>query len=135
MGIDVYLEWEGMTAEDVHKQSDAVFSTLGGNVGFLHEAHHGPPYPSEVLVREAVKPPYVAKISASVMADRMQATAAAVRQRYAEVYETTDPSEVEPVIWSYYEFVLLAQRKEDETGALCDVLCDVTYDSEFTMEA
>ena len=53
MGIDIYLEWEGMTDDDRKNQSAAAWSLEGGRVGYLREAYHGEPYATQILVREA----------------------------------------------------------------------------------
>jgi hypothetical protein len=72
MGIDIYLEWDGMTEEDRHKQISAWSRTERGNAGYLRESYHGEPYATQILVREAFEAEDCrAKIPAAVMRERM----------------------------------------------------------------
>lgn len=52
MGIDIYLEWDGMTEDEKEAQATG-FSVTSGNVGYLREAYHGGPYATKILCREA----------------------------------------------------------------------------------
>lgn len=71
MGIDIYLEWEGME-EDEKKAQATGFSITSGNVGYLREAYHGGPYATRILVREAFESENQrADIPATVMRERL----------------------------------------------------------------
>lgn len=50
MGIDVYLEWDGMSKAENEAQCTG-FATAGA-VGYLREAYHGGPYATRFLFRE-----------------------------------------------------------------------------------
>ena len=52
MGIDIYAQWDGMTAQEEAAQVTG-FSIEHGHVGYLREAYHGEPYATKVLVPEA----------------------------------------------------------------------------------
>ena len=71
MGIDIYLEWDGM-AEDEKKSQATGFSITSGNVGYLREAYHGGPYATRILVREAFEAPNCrAQIPATTLRERL----------------------------------------------------------------
>jgi hypothetical protein len=71
MGIDIYLAWEGQTAEERRGQI-AGFSVTAGRAGYLREAYHGGPYATEILVREAFDSPSAeAQIPAATMRERL----------------------------------------------------------------
>lgn len=72
MGIDIYLEWDGMTEDDKQRQFEQVLSLGGGGSGYLREAYHGEPYATHILVREAFESDECkAAIPAAVMRERM----------------------------------------------------------------
>jgi hypothetical protein len=72
MGIDIYLEWPGMTEEERKKQVETLWSLDGGKVGYLREAYHGQPYATQILVREAFESDSCqAEIPAAVLRERM----------------------------------------------------------------
>lgn len=72
MGIDIYLEWAGMTEEDKKTQIEKIWSLDGGGAGYLREAYHGEPYATHILVREAFEAEDCkAEIPAEVMRERM----------------------------------------------------------------
>lgn len=72
MGIDIYLEWDGMTEEDRKQQVECLFSLEGGKLGYLREAYHGEPYATQILVREAFEAEDCkAEIPAAVLRERM----------------------------------------------------------------
>lgn len=72
MGIDIYLEWDGMTEADKKTQLEKIWSLDGGGAGYLREAYHGEPYATHILVREAFEAEECrAKIPADVMRERM----------------------------------------------------------------
>lgn len=71
MGIDVYLEWDGMTEDDKQKQYTGM-SIEAGNVGYLREAYHGGPYATKLLCREAFESENCrAEIPAAIMRERL----------------------------------------------------------------
>lgn len=71
MGIDIYLEWDGMEEEEKSAQATG-FSITSGNVGYLREAYHGGPYATRILVREAFEAENCrAQIPAEIMCERL----------------------------------------------------------------
>jgi hypothetical protein len=71
MGIDIYLEWDGMDDESRKAQCTG-FSILAGGVGYLREAYHGGPYATRILVREAFESDdATAEIPAAIMRERL----------------------------------------------------------------
>jgi hypothetical protein len=71
MGIDIYLEWDGMDDEN-RKAQNTGFSITSGHVGYLREAYHGGPYATRILVREAFESENsTAEIPAAVMRERL----------------------------------------------------------------
>lgn len=71
MGIDIYLEWDGMEEEEKSAQATG-FSTTSGDVGYLREAYHGGPYATRILVREAFEAEDCrAQIPAEIMRERL----------------------------------------------------------------
>lgn len=72
MGIDIYLEWEGMAEDDRKNQSAAALSLEGGRVGYLREAYRGEPYATHIFVREAFESDSCkAEIPAATLRERM----------------------------------------------------------------
>lgn len=72
MGIDIYLEWDGMEEEDKKEQYSSGFSITAGGTGYLREAYHGEPYATQILVREAFEAENCrAEIPAAVMRERL----------------------------------------------------------------
>lgn len=72
MGIDIYLEWDGMEAEEKQDQYACGFSITAGSTGYLREAYHGEPYATQILVREAFEADNCrAEIPAAVMRERL----------------------------------------------------------------
>lgn len=53
MGIDIYLEWDGINEDDKKAQWGTGFSVTSGDAGYLREAYHGGPYATKILCREA----------------------------------------------------------------------------------
>jgi hypothetical protein len=71
MGIDIYLEWDGMEKEEKSAQATG-FSITSGDVGYLREAYHGGPYATRILVREAFEAEDCrAQIPAEIMRERL----------------------------------------------------------------
>lgn len=120
MGIDIYAQWEGMTETERSAQVIG-FSAVHGHVGYLREAYHGEPYATVELVGEA----FVggrAYIPALVLRNRLPETLRLAEKREREIYEVTDPEEIEGVLESYRDFVDLCERKEIETGKPCLII-------------
>lgn len=163
MGIDIYLEWDGMEEEEKSAQ-DTGFSITAGAAGYLREAYHGGPYATRILVREAFEAEDCrAQIPAAIMRERLthiteparngtghklaaqlleilnetgaeithggtiqsdttrpMTVEEAVRERQKRLYgERADTAE--RVVKSFYDFVALAEEKEDQTGKFCTV--------------
>lgn len=119
MGIDIYVEWKGITEAEQDAQITG-FSVEHGHVGYLREAYHGEPYATRVLVEEAFLHPHGrALISADLLRDRLPEVLELAEKREREVYEVTDPAEIERVLQSYRDFVALCAQKEEETGEPC----------------
>lgn len=71
MGIDIYLQWDGMTEEDKQRQYTGM-STTSGEVGYLRESYHGGPYATKILCREAFESDNCeAEISAATLRERL----------------------------------------------------------------
>ena len=96
MGIDIYAEWPGMTAKD-HAVQITGCSIVHGHVGYLREAYHGEPYATRYLVAEAFATGS-AEIDAATLAERLPAALKLAEQREREIYEVTDPAEIEDVL-------------------------------------
>jgi hypothetical protein len=120
MGIDIYVQWDGMTKEE-HQAQITGFSVVHGHVGYLREAYHGEPYATHVLVPEAFETG-AAQIPADILRRRLPAALAAAERREREVYELTDRGEIEPALKSFRDFVDLCARKEQETGHPCLII-------------
>jgi hypothetical protein len=120
MGIDIYARWESMTPQEEAAQLKVWTSIEGGDVGYLREAYHGEPYATRVLVEEAFLHAHGrASIAAELLQDRLPEVLELAERREREVYNETDPAEIERVLKSYRDFVALCARKEAETGQAC----------------
>jgi hypothetical protein len=72
MGIDVYLEWDGMTDKDKRAQYECGLTMTGGHTGYLREAYHGGPYVTKILAREAFEADDArAQIPAEILRERL----------------------------------------------------------------
>ena len=119
MGIDVYARWRGQTEAEKQAQFTG-FSIVSGNVGYLREAYHGEPYATKVLVPEGWQDcpckyedddcDHSVQIPAATLRERLPATLAACRERYA------GDDIVDEACKSYEDFVKLCEQKEAETG-------------------
>ena len=112
MGIDVYMEWTGMSKEDEEKQGFEVSD------GYLREAYHGGPYATKVLVPESFDTDCDTGVEYKV---------STLRERLPEAIKTTHIRE-KLLYNNYYEehkddlpmekaliaFVELAERLENE---------------------
>ena len=63
-----------------------------------------------------------AVIPAAVLRNRLAETLRLAERREREIYEVTDPDEIEVVLKSYRDFVDLCERKEFETGKPCLII-------------
>jgi len=117
MGIDIYAEWDGMTEAEKAAQTTG-FSVEHGHVGYLREAYHGEPYATKVLAPEAFEE-LRAAIPAATLIDRLPAVLTVAEARERKLYGVTDPTEIEPILQSYRDFVALCERKERETKEPC----------------
>jgi hypothetical protein len=71
MGIDIYLEWDGMAEEEKNAQATG-FSVTSGYVGYLREAYHGGPYATKILCRESFESETCrAAIPAEILRERL----------------------------------------------------------------
>ena len=72
MGIDIYLEWDGIKEDDKQAQWRTGFSVTSGDVGYLREAYHGGPYATKILCREAFESETCrARIPAEILRERL----------------------------------------------------------------
>ncbi len=120
MGIDIYAQWEGMTAAEENAQITG-FSVEHGHVGYLREAYHGEPYATKYLVAEAFEHGRAA-IDAATLQQRLPVALELAEKREREVYEVTDAADIERVLKSYRDFVALCARKQRETGHPCLII-------------
>ena len=122
MGIDIYARWEGMTEQEETAQLKVWASAEDGDVGYLREAYHGEPYATRVLVEEAFRHSSGrVPIAAQLLQDRLPQVLKLAEQRERDVYNVTDPAEIERVLKSFRDFVALCARKEAETGKPCRI--------------
>lgn len=91
MGIDVYLKWDRQT-ESERKAQFTGFSVEAGNVGYLHEAYHGGPYATAVLISERWddQPDDGFAIPAATLRERLPAAVLTAIYREHVVYESGD---------------------------------------------
>jgi hypothetical protein len=120
MGIDIYAKWDGMTKAEEKAQVTG-FSVAHGHVGCLHEAYHGEPYATKVLVPEAFEELRV-PIHAATLRDRLPAVLVVAEARERKIYGVHDPAKIERVLRSYCDFVALCERKEAETREPCLII-------------
>lgn len=121
MGIDIYMEWNGMT-EMEKKARMTGFSIYAGDVGYLREAYHGEPYATRALVPEAFAAEGKAvEIQAATLRSRLPEVLVLVRERSRKIYHERAAKAVK----AFVDFVELAERKEKETGH--PVLIEASY--------
>jgi len=139
MGIDIYLEWDGMT-EDERKARYTGFDTTAGSVGYLREAYHGAPYATETLVFDAFE--WTENIGnlmsnaeangseldddlvnllargvpmrAEALRERLPDALRKAQERIDTVYPDTPTDLAEKQLQAYTDFVELAERKQAE---------------------
>jgi hypothetical protein len=115
MGIDIYAKWRGQHEADEIAQAKAWLSIEGGHVGYLREAYHGEPYATRYLCAEAFGARDGVRIPAAVLKERLPHTLTLVEERERKLYQSS-PQQIEEVKQSFRDFVLLCEKKEDETG-------------------
>ena len=72
MGINVYLNWESQSPEQIVAQEDAYLTLDGGSVGYLRESYTGGPYVTKLLARDAFESPTrQAEIPAAILRERL----------------------------------------------------------------
>ncbi|MGH2411196.1 MAG: hypothetical protein ACRDGS_12620, partial [Chloroflexota bacterium] len=103
MGIDIYANWDGMTAEEDAAQITG-FDIWKGHVGYLREAYHGEPYATKVLVPEAFEKGG-ARIEAATLQRRLSETLRIAEQREREIYGETNAAEIGRTLESFRDFV------------------------------
>jgi len=139
MGIDIYMNWDGMTDDEKRAQYTG-FDSTAGNVGYLREAYHGEPYATHALVPEAFEwteeignlmscaqmagtelPDDLCDLltrgcpmSAEKLQNRLGSTILLARERIDKVYPEMDPDIADLVVSSFISFVDLALDKQAE---------------------
>jgi hypothetical protein len=121
MGINIYAEWDEMSAAEKDAQIAAGFSVEDGDVGYLREAYHGEPYATMALVPEAFTQDHT-RIPAATLQKRLPEVLRLAEIREREIYEETDPAKIERVLKSFRDFVALCTQKELETGKPCLII-------------
>jgi len=112
MGIDIYLDWDGMTEADKQARYVGGFDITIGNTGYLREAYHGSPYATHYLLKEAFENESgEAHIPAEVLRERLPETITLHIQRHRELYNQ-DVNWESPSAESIVSFVELAERLE-----------------------
>lgn len=137
MGIDIYMEWDGMT-EDERKARITGFDTTAGSVGYLREAYHGEPYATDTLVFDAFEwtenigrlmsnaeangsqldDDLVALLArgvpmrAEALRERLPDALEKAQERIEKVYPDTPADLAEQQLQAYTDFVELAERKQ-----------------------
>lgn len=139
MGIDIYMNWDGMTDDEKRAQYTG-FDSTAGNVGYLREAYHGGPYATRTLVPEAFEwteeignlmscaqmagtalPDDLCDLltrgcpmSAEKLQNRLGSTVLLARERIDKLYPEMDPDIADLVVSSFISFVDLALDKQAE---------------------
>jgi hypothetical protein len=113
MGIDIYLEWDGMTEKEKDKQYTGFVPK--GKVGYLREAYHGGPYPSKFLITEnwERQPEEGFSIPNKVLRKRLPKVIKAIITRETKIYKAS-PRQVKAIIKEYKDFVNLHGRLEKQ---------------------
>ena len=108
MGIDIYMNWDGMTEEDKQAQYTG-YSIEHGHVGYLREAYHGNPYVTRFLLKEAFESDDgTAEISSKVLRIRLPEALKLHIKRQKEIYND-DINFESPSAESIISFVELAE--------------------------
>ena len=139
MGIDIYMDWDGMT-DDERKARYTGFDTTAGNVGYRREAYHGGPYATHTLVPEAFEwtdninrlmvnaghngseldddlMNLLARgvpIRAEALRERLPDALRKAQERIDKIYPDTPTDLAEKQLQAYTDFVELAERKQAE---------------------
>jgi hypothetical protein len=122
MGIDIYAMWKGQTVEEHRQQVSDVSLATAGKMGYIREAYHGEPYPTEFLCSEAFETGR-AQIPASVLRERLPRTLDLVEERARKIYKAHG-AVVQEIKQVYSDFVSLCERKEIETGEPVLIVAD-----------
>lgn len=114
MGIDIYMNWDGMTEEDKQAQYQG-FSIEHGHVGYLREAYFkSDHYVTKFLVKEAFESDDgSAEIPASILRQRLPMAIKLHMLREKIAYDL-DVNEDDPSTKSFTDFVELAEKLESE---------------------
>jgi hypothetical protein len=115
MGIDIYARWPGQDKKALQAQIAAWSSTDAGDIGYIREAYHGEPYPSEHLVREAFDSEEGVAIPAAILRERLPETLRLAATRERAIYKTAEEN-IDTEIDQYRQFVKLCEKVEEETG-------------------
>jgi len=139
MGIDIYMEWDGMTDDEMKARYNG-FDTTAGSVGYLREAYHGAPYATETLVPDAFEwtenignlmanaeangsrldDALVNLLSrgvpmqAETLRERLPETLLKARERIDTLYPDTPPELADRQVAAFIDFVELAEAKQAE---------------------
>ena len=115
MGIDMYLEWEGMTEDDTKAQYTGFeVSGKAGVAGYLREAYHGGPYATQVLAPECWKTEdQRTTLDAQTLRKRLPQAIATAHDRAQKVYDAPSHPEMEAALTAFVE---RAERMQEQTG-------------------
>ena len=112
MGIDIYLDWDGMTEADKQARYVGGYDITIGNTGYLREAYHGSPYATQYLLQEAFQSGNgEAHIPANILRERLFDAVRLHIKRHKELYNE-DINFESPSAESIICFVELAERLE-----------------------
>jgi RNA processing factor Prp31 len=115
MGIDIYARWPEQDKDALEAQISAWGSTDSGDIGYIREAYHGEPYPSQHLMPEAFDNDEGVVIPVAILHERLPETLRLAAERERKVYQTAD-HEIDKVIDQYRQFVTLCEKVEARTG-------------------
>lgn len=128
MGIDIYARWRGMTADERAAQVTG-FSIEAGHLGYLHEAYHGAPYATLVLVPEAFdrdfgdQYPDGVAVKARDLRERLPLAVETAIEREAIVYgHDRTHQDTRTIVKSFEDFVALCEAREADTGEPCRII-------------
>ena len=112
MGIDIYMRWDGQTADEEQAQYTG-FDIDSGGVGYLREAYHGDTYATKYLLKEAFEDHYGlddgVEIPCEILRERLSMTLKMHIKRHSDTYKEI-VYEDDPSAQSFVKFVELAER-------------------------
>lgn len=114
MGIDIYAEWADERFEEVKPTLDSWAEEQQNYAGYIREAYHGEPYPSQYLVREAFHHPDGVIIESKTLRARLPETLRRARERERIIYGVTDNEEIEREVAQYERFVTFCEMMEEK---------------------